>query len=307
MADWRWQNDSYQWQSYDDRTVELLEKAYKQQQAKVSFYLGHWLYEIDLTRLENMTQTNLETHKVRKVKREKLTFEGESYTVKYNVRRTTNGLVCLGYPKSWEDQTKEVHRVSLTPDGEEFKKVEQVFQQSMSRVTFKIIEVQRIQRRFLWHEYQLAKQRMHRKNKGFVNERELFHGTRANKPEVIYNSEKGFDNRFANEGLWGTGTYFAEKASYSDRYAHNVRRSDGRKKQMFLAIVLAGISQDDAPQDSSRRIPDQRPSTGIQGTAEGDVQYRYDSLNGVTQGSRVHILFDNGHAYPNYLITYLEK
>ena len=196
--------------------------------------------------------------------------------------------------------------MQIPDDDEEFKRVEKLFHQSISRAKFKIVGLQRIQHRFLWHEYQLAKQRMHRKNKGQANERELFHGTRCTKPEMIYSSEKGFDMRFANKGLWGTGTYFAEKAIYSDGYAY--LKSSLSPRQIFLAKVLLGIGQSDAPQDKNRRIPDLRLSVdGAQRSGgEGDIQYRYDSLNGVTGGSRVHIIFDNGHAYPYYLIDYLD-
>lgn len=78
MADWLWQDDSGKWQSYDDSTVEDLEKAYKQQLGKVSVNIGRWLYEVDLTRVESMTQKNQDTGKVRKVKREKMTFAGQN-------------------------------------------------------------------------------------------------------------------------------------------------------------------------------------------------------------------------------------
>lgn len=212
----------------------------------------------------------------------------------------------IGYPDSWEKQTQDIHKVTLTEDEDEFKEVEKLFHDSMSRATFRIKHVQRIQHRFLWHEYQLAKQRMHRKNKRSATELKLFHGTGLKKPDAIYRSEKGFDTRFSKKGLWGFGTYFAEKASYSDVYAHPTRARGSmiHEKQMFLAKVLTGISHDDAPLDRERKIPDFRPSTGMEGNPGEDIQYRYDSLNGVTGGSRVHIIFDNGHAYPHYLITY---
>ena len=38
----------------------------------------------------------------------------------------------------------------------------------------------------------------------------LFHGTSNTDPSVIYDSEEGFDFRFAKEqGMFGTGIYFA--------------------------------------------------------------------------------------------------
>ena len=77
MVDWRWLNDKDEWQSYDDCTIEKIEQAYKGQEGKVKVSLGRWNYEVDLTKVGNMTQTNLETKTVRKVKREKLVFSGK--------------------------------------------------------------------------------------------------------------------------------------------------------------------------------------------------------------------------------------
>ena len=54
---------------------------------------------------------------------------------------------------------------------------------------------------------------------GEDNERLLFHGTKNTPPKAIYNSEQGFDNRLASQGMNGEGTYFAELSSYSHNYA----------------------------------------------------------------------------------------
>ena len=43
----------------------------------------------------------------------------------------------------------------------------------------------------------------------------LFHGTRANNPELIYSSEDGFDMRFSKKGLYGYGNYFSKTSQYS--------------------------------------------------------------------------------------------
>lgn len=43
----------------------------------------------------------------------------------------------------------------------------------------------------------------------------LFHGTQANDPELIYNSEDGLDIRFSRAGMMGQGIYFAEDPAYS--------------------------------------------------------------------------------------------
>ena len=64
----------------------------------------------------------------------------------------------------------------------------------------------------------------------------LWHGTRTTEPKLIYEGNEGFDMKFSSEGLWGRGLYFAEKAYYSNGYAHN---KDGTKG-IFLARVNLG-------------------------------------------------------------------
>ena len=132
---------------------------------------------------------------------------------------------------------------------------------------------------------------MMEKNEGYVNEKELFHGTRHTKPAQIYDNEEGFDMRFSRDGLWGQGSYFAENASYSDSYAFDCPNSE---KQMFLARVLTGDSAD-IPPDSNLRMPPVKQSNGGR---------RYDSVTGITVQSRIYVTYNNDKSYPLYLITY---
>jgi hypothetical protein len=48
----------------------------------------------------------------------------------------------------------------------------------------------------------------------------LWHGTRENKPSLIYDSQEGFDKRFSSKGMWGEAIYFAVNASYSHMYRY---------------------------------------------------------------------------------------
>lgn len=43
----------------------------------------------------------------------------------------------------------------------------------------------------------------------------LFHGSKNTDPWLIYASEYGLDMRFANEGMYGKGIYFANNSLYS--------------------------------------------------------------------------------------------
>ncbi|XP_062505968.1 probable poly [ADP-ribose] polymerase DDB_G0278045 [Corticium candelabrum] len=189
---------------------------------------------------------------------------------------------------------------------------------------FKIKKIERIQRFYLWHEYQLAKHRMAMKNEGEVNEMELFHGTNQTDPSQIYKSPVGFDIKYADSrGRWGTAIYFARKASYSHRYCY-AKDESGNRLQMFLAKVLTGICDDDAPNrlvGRELRRPYFRPDPPAAWTRDDACDRRYDSLSGVTSvvtrgmtrrvtsevWSRVYAIFDNFHAYPYYLITYAPR
>jgi hypothetical protein len=65
------------------------------------------------------------------------------------------------------------------------------------------------------------------KNGGKAKLENLFHGTRATPPTMIYMSEEGFNLNFSKEGMWGKANYFAFKSSYSNSYASV--RSNGKR------------------------------------------------------------------------------
>ena len=164
----------------------------------------------------------------------------------------------------------------------------------------KICKLERIQNKWLWRKYVRHKEAMSEKNKGAVNEKELFHGTSSTDPEEIYRSEDGFDMRYSRAGLWGQGSYFAEMASYSDRYSYNV---SGGVKQMFVANVLTGESAN-LRQKRELRMPPEKDLAmgGIFGKT-----MRYDTVTGITNGCRIYVTYNNDKAYPFYLITYTDQ
>ena len=97
------------------------------------------------------------------------------------------------------------------------------------------------------------------------------------------NSDTGFDLQFSKtSGLYGTGIYFALNASYSHKgYAYSL--GDGRY-QMFLADVFIG-----KPFKSD-------PNNGLVKAPNG-----YDSVSGQ---NGIHVVYNNFHSYPLYLIEY---
>jgi len=199
----------------------------------------------------------------------------------------------VSFPPEWEPQREELELKELNSATLEWSKVSQQFHLTLQSA--KIIKIERVQNKWLWEKYNRHSERMTKTNNGVINEKLLFHGTRATPPSYIYNNEEGFDMRFSNAGMWGTGNYFAVNASYSDGYAHHL--SNSRIKQMFLAKVLTGNSIQ-LCSDNRLRLPPVKEKLPT-----GDV--RYDTVKGNTGGSDVYIAYSNEKAYPFYLISYM--
>jgi hypothetical protein len=77
-----------------------------------------------------------------------------------------------------------------------------------------------------------------------------------------------------------------------------------------LAVVVTGDSYDCKP-DGNLKVPPEKyahfflPSHPSRTKKKTDMAVeRYDSVTGITNGSRVYIVYENNKAYPLYLITY---
>ena len=212
-------------------------------------------------------------------------------------------------PEGWAPQTENLKLVELARNCDEWKSIEKRFKSTLTTAT--ILKISRIQNIWLWEKYTNQKKLLHRKNKGKVNEMELFHGTRENDPKLIYNGQDGFDMRMSNKGLWGQANYFAVDSSYSDQYAF----VSGGTKEMFLVKVLTGDSCE-CNYNDSLRLPPQKPvKQALQKTTTvGDMRprlkslkfqvQRYDTVTGITKGCRVYMTYDNEKSYPAYLVQY---
>ena len=216
-------------------------------------------------------------------------------------------------PPYWELQTSDVQVFHVIKECDEWKNVEIKFKATMPSST--ITDIQRIQNELIWKRYSFHKQYIEEKNKGTVNEMNLFHGSRENKPEDIYSGECGFDMRYSRQGMWGHANYFAVNASYSHRYAYREDSLISRltyfqrfpsisstihsqpmnlTRQIFLAMVLVGEYYECSSNSSLIMPPLKSQST----------KSRYDSVKGETNGSEVFMTYDNEKAYPAYLISY---
>ena len=190
---------------------------------------------------------------------------------------------------NWEPQEKDIALCPVAERSSEWIHIEQLMKKSLKSV--KIVTIERIQNRSLWKKYAFFREHLAKRTD--INEMELFHGTSSNPPSKIYESDKGFDFRFGSEkSLWGQGSYFAVKASYSDRgYAY--RLSNGQK-QLILAKVVTGESVE-MKNCEKLKAPPLKP---------GEEVNRYDTVRAKTGGSEIYVIYDHEKAYPAYLISY---
>lgn len=116
------------------------------------------------------------------------------------------------YPKEWQPQKEFFEKFQLNELSKEYDDISRRFKETLK--TQKILRIKRLQNKNIYMQYYHAKVQM-KNTKNIINEMLLFHGSRSTNPKKIYSGKDvGFDMRLANEGLWGTAIYFAEKAVY---------------------------------------------------------------------------------------------
>jgi O-acetyl-ADP-ribose deacetylase (regulator of RNase III) len=149
----------------------------------------------------------------------------------------------------------------------------------------KVTKVERVQNKKLWSEYARRRAEVAAESStGFdANEVWCFHGTRSF--PVNSACEFGLDFRHGNSAsMWGTALYIAVNASYSHNYSSVL--PDGQHQFFFARAALGRAA--DLPKDKSIRAPPKG----------------HESVQGTTDGSVVHMLYNTGQAYPEYLVTY---
>lgn len=186
----------------------------------------------------------------------------------------------------------------------------------------RITRLQRVQSPWLWSSYDFQRTKLAQKltgsadveaAAGALNEKLLFHGTRRAEPRLIYDGEAGFDVRHsAVTGFWGLALYFAEKASYSHAYAYVLPDGSGHRQFFLARAVLGNIKE--LPKTRDLRYPppveggaNAAAAAAAAASGGGGAAFavvHHDSVTGVTEKCRVHMVYDNQRAYPSYLITY---
>ena len=186
------------------------------------------------------------------------------------------------YPKYWDFHEVNVFSiVDISKKSPEFKEIERLFQESMHGEP--VLRLQRIQNKYLMEHYiNNVQKRMERPN-SVLNRKLLFHGTSQTKPEVIYKSfDVGFDLQYVKDGWYGMGLYFSDTASYSHEEGFIHTTEDSLCQILVVDVFLGKI----------HHIPG---LTNIVKAPEG-----YDSV----QFDNEHVVFNNFHSYPLYLLTY---
>ncbi|XP_038242205.1 protein mono-ADP-ribosyltransferase TIPARP-like isoform X2 [Dermochelys coriacea] len=123
------------------------------------------------------------------------------------------------------------------------------------------------------------------------NERHLFHGTSAGAVPAI--CKHNLDPRLSGKhaALYGQGSYFARRASYSHRYAPP---AEAGLRHVFLCKVLVGRSA--LGQPALRRPP---PLDA--GDPASDL---YDSCVDSLSDPQIYVVFDSDQCYPYFLLQY---
>ena len=197
-------------------------------------------------------------------------------------------------PPIWELQTKSCVFGNVIPNSNEWKEMFTLVSATMPGILLKRLE--RIQNVIIWEKYSLEGKHMSKRNEGVVNEKYLYHGTCKVNPYIVASSDCGIDFRYSKEHgrplMWGTGAYFAENLSYSDKYSHKVI---GKERQVMIVSVLTGRSYTYGKQINSKlTMP---PNDIFSGR-------RFDTVNGTTGGSIIYVIYDHYKSCPAYIITY---
>ena len=261
------------WVPYAAETAAILEAGFATKRTDLTFTYRNHTYKLDTTSAL-MYQTNMSTNAKRQVHRvlERDRIPGAA---------------------SWSAQPSDQNCVLVQVNSAtaEYTSVLGLLRATIPSA--QMVRLDRIQNVLLWDYYCTRKARMRKVNGAEPNEVSVWHGTRSHDPKLVYEDvQDGFMMQYCESGMWGKGIYFAERASYSDSYVH--RNAQGQKLVM-LTKLLAGEEQHIMPNDRSLRFPPKKPNGN---------GARFDTVTGDTGGSKVYVVYENGRAYPEYLVTY---
>lgn len=197
-----------------------------------------------------------------------------------------------GTPRLWTPQPLNCVFNEVVRNSQEWNEIVAMIRATLTTVN--VMKVDRVQNRTLWARYNLEGRQMHERNQGTIAEKYLFHGTSRTDPYEIARADSGIDFRYSSRErqlMWGSGAYFAIKASYSDRFSFKLENGS---RQMMLVSVLTGITYP----YGSRKDPNlTRPPERLPGRL-------YDTVRGESADSEIYVVYDHFKSCPAYIITY---
>lgn len=267
VADWQYQQQGFQFQSFDSRTNFQLEQALEKQQPTVKVTVQGQDYTITMPKgpaTDNQGRT-LQIKRIDKLKDEDV-------------------------PEHWDTMPANTtcHAVTIKAGTGEYNEVLNLFQASCKQIVTKI---ERIQNPILWKSIQIKKRDMEQRNGHQNNEKRLFHGTCYTTLTTI--NELGFNRSYAgkNAACYGNGTYFAVNANYSASNTYSKPNPQG-EKHMYLCRVLTG---DYTLGKQHMIVPPAKGTVSVQ---------KYDSVVDNPANPSMYVIFHDAQAYPEYLITF---
>ncbi|KAK9410545.1 polyADP-ribose polymerase PARP14 [Crotalus adamanteus] len=212
---WRYE-DNGQYRTFDSLTNMQLEAA-AQHQRQYELTINKKRYKVDPSKMQAVDD------------------QGTCITLRRVAKVEDNPATAI--PEEWDamEETMRVKVVELKSEMKEYKKVQDMFNQTSKGYTIQKIE--RIQNPFYWQAYQIKKQEMDAKNGKVNNEMLLFHGTASTSLTLI--NSTGFNRSYAglHAACFGNGTYFAVNASYSAHNTYSQPDASGTKYIQHLGSM----------------------------------------------------------------------
>ncbi|XP_053167121.1 protein mono-ADP-ribosyltransferase TIPARP [Hemicordylus capensis] len=304
--------DHFGWREYSEPVVRLIEEANCRGLAEVRFITWHNRYVLNI---KDGFQQNACFR--REIKRRPLfrscvilmsclqTLGGSlsvplvpTESISSQVLSPTAVTSANFYPETWigMDPAQDFIQVPVLKEDKSYKTIYNLFHKTVPETKYRILKILRVQNQFLWEKYKRKKEYMSKKMTGLdriMNERHLFHGTSQDVVDGI--CKHNFDPRVCGKHatMFGQGSYFARKASYSHNFS---KRSSKGIHYMFLAKVLTGRYT--VGNHSMRRPPPVNPSS-----ITSDL---YDSCVDNYFEPQIFVIFNDDQSYPYFVIQYEE-
>ncbi|XP_029655897.1 protein mono-ADP-ribosyltransferase PARP14-like [Octopus sinensis] len=202
---------------------------------------------------------------------------------KYKMKRQQN-LKDEVTPDTWSPMgDKELIKIVPVTNGPEYDDIQATFRRKLP--SCRIIKIERIQNKTLYHGYQALKRKFEVENPNITNEVDgLWHGTAERSVDGI--NKSGFNRSYCgkNATAYGEGVYFARDIQYSARDTYSAPDHNGIKRIYKCSVLVGRVMQ------------------GYYGLKV--LQDSYNSAVDNFQRPNIYVTFHDSQAYPNYLITF---